>query len=147
MTDTAQPQALSPAAVVDAMHEAFRHGDLDAIAMHWHDDVVYEAPGVSMTGKPARIMAEQVWLGAFSENDVRTHARLVDGEAIIDFCTMSGVHTGPLMLPDGTAIPPSGARISGTYAARYRIVAGKVVEQEVIYDRLALLQNIGVMPA
>lgn len=145
MTDTATH--LSPAAVVDAMHEAFRHGDLDGIAMHWHEDVDYRAPGVALTGKPARILAEQVWLGAFSENDVRTHARFVDGEAITDFCTMSGVHTGPLLLPDGTAIPPSGARISGTYSARYRIVAGKVVEQEVIYDRLALLQSIGVMPA
>lgn len=145
MTDTAT--RLSPAAVVDAMHEAFRHGDLDAIAAHWHDDVVYGAPGVSTIGKPARIMAEQVWLGAFSENDVQTHARLVDGEEIIDFCTMSGVHTGPLVLPDGTAIPPSGARISGTYASRYRISNGRVMVQEVIYDRLALLQNIGAMPA
>ena len=147
MTDTAQPQPLSPAAVVDAMHEAFRRGDLEAIAMHWHDDVAYRAPGVDLLGKPARIMAEQVWLGAFSENDVRTHARLVDGEAITDFCTMSGVHSGPLLLPDGTAIPPSGARISGTYAARYRIRNGKVTEQEVIYDRLALLQSIGALPA
>jgi len=147
MTQPAHPQHLSPVDVVDAMHEAFRRGDLEAIAMHWDDDVAYRAPGVALSGKPARIVAEQVWLRAFSENDVRTHARFVDGEAITDFCTMSGVHTGPLMLPDGTAIPPSGARISGTYAARYRIVEGKVMEQEVIYDRLALLQSIGVLPA
>lgn len=145
MTDTTTN--LSPAIVVEAMHEAFRHGDLEGIAKHWHDDVDYRAPGIALTGKPARIVAEQMWLRAFSENDVSTHARLVDGDEITDFCTMSGVHTGPLLLPDGTAIPPSGTRISGTYAARYRIVAGKVVEQEVIYDRLALLQSIGVMPA
>ncbi len=147
MTDTATHQALSPAAIVDAMHAAFRKADLDAIASHWHEDVAYEAPGVSLTGKAARILAEQVWLGAFSENDVQTHARFVNGEEITDFCTMSGCHTGPLLLPDGTAIPPSGARISGTYASRYRISGGKVVLQEVIYDRLALLQSIGAVPA
>lgn len=53
--------------------------------------------------------------------------------------------TKPLLI--ATSSPMCASSISGTYAARYRIVAGKVVEQEVIYDRLALLQSIGVMPA
>lgn len=147
MTDTAEQIRLTPEAVVDAMHAAFRAGDLAAIAAHWHEDVVYEAPGVSLTGKPARIAAEQVWLGAFSDNDVTTHTRFVQGEEIVDFCTMIGVHTGPLALPDGTAIPPTGARLAGPYASRYRIREGKVVFQEVIYDRLALIQSLSAAPA
>jgi ketosteroid isomerase-like protein len=147
MIDTAEQVRLAPEAVVDAMHAAFRAGDLDGIAAHWHEDVIYEAPGVSLTGKAARIAAEQVWLGAFSDNDVETRARFVHGEEIVDFCTMIGVHTGPLGLPDGSAIPPTGARLAGPYASRYRIREGKVVFQEVIYDRLALMQNLSAGPA
>jgi ketosteroid isomerase-like protein len=138
MTDS----AATPAEVVDAMHAAFRQGDLARIAAHWDEAVVYEAPGVSLSGKAARMEAETVWLDAFSENDVVTEARFVSGDEIVDFCTMSGVHTGPMRLPDGGAMPPTGARISGPYAARYRIREGKVLFQQVIYDRLALLQTL-----
>ena len=135
----------TPAEVVDAMHAAFRQGDLQAIAHHWDDDVEYNAPGVALRGKAARTLAETVWLAAFSENDVETHARFVDGDNIVDFCTMSGRHTGALQLPDGGTIPASLAIVSGPYAARYRVIGGKVVYQQVIYDRLALLQAVGAV--
>lgn len=139
--------SLSPGDVVDAMHTAFRRGDLNAISAHWHDDIVYEAPGVSLAGKAARTVAETVWLDAFSQNDVETHARYVNGEEVVDFCTMRGVHSGPLALPGGATLPPSGLKLEGPYAARYRIRDGKVLFQQVFYDRLALLQNLGVLPA
>ncbi len=132
----------TPAQIVDAMHEAFRRGDLAAIAAHWSDDVDYRAPGVALSGKPARIEAEKIWLGAFSENGVETYARFEKGDEIVDFAVMTGRHTGPLALPGGGEIAPTGAPISGRYAARYTIRGGKVVAQEVIYDRLALVESL-----
>ncbi|HAH09321.1 MAG TPA: hypothetical protein DCL54_00960 [Alphaproteobacteria bacterium] len=134
----------SPAQVVDAMHAAFRNADLETIAAHWHDDVEYQAPGVSLRGKAARIEAEKVWLSAFSENEVRTTSRFVNGEEIVDFAEMRGLHTGPLMLPGGASIPATGKQVAGPYVARYRVRDGKVVSQHVVYDRLALLQNLGL---
>lgn len=133
----------SPAEVVDAMHAAFRRSDLDGIAAHWHEDVAYEAPGVALSGKHARVAAEMVWLNAFSDNDVETHARFEKGDEIVDFCTMRGTHTGPMALPGGANLPATGARLSGPYAARYRIRQGKVIFQQVIYDRMALLESLG----
>lgn len=141
-----EAHVLAPAEVVDAMHAAFRQSDLAAISAYWDERVVYEAPGVVLEGKAARTIAETVWLNAFSENDVQTHARFVDGDEIVDFCTLSGLHTGPLALPGGGELPATGARLSGPYAARYRIRGGKVVFQQVIYDRLALLQSLGALP-
>lgn len=136
--------AKTPAQVVDAMHAAFRNADLETIAAHWHDDVEYEAPGVSLRGKPARIEAEKIWLSAFSQNEVRTTSRFVNGEEIVDFAEMRGQHTGPLMLPGGASIPATGKHVAGPYVARYRVRDGKVVSQHVVYDRLALLQNLGL---
>lgn len=133
---------LTPAEVVDAMHAAFRSSDLDGIARHWADDVRYRAPGVELNGKAARILAENVWLDAFSSNEVETVRRFVDGDEIVDFAIMSGVHTGPLALPGGQALPPTGVRVSGPYVARYRVVGGRVTEQHVIYDRLTLVEQI-----
>jgi ketosteroid isomerase-like protein len=136
---------LTPAQVVDAMHAAFRLGDLDAIATFWADDVDYKAPGVALTGHSARREAETVWLNAFSDNAVDTYARYQKGEEIVDFATMAGRHTGPLALPGGQTLPATGAAISGPYVARYTIRNGKVVAQEVIYDRLELMASLGLL--
>lgn len=130
---------LTPAQVVDAMHAAFRRGDLDAIAAFWGDDVDYKAPGVALRGNAARREAETIWLNAFSDNTVDTYARFEKGDEIVDFATMGGRHTGPLALPGGQTIPATGAIITGPYAARYTIRNRKVVAQEVIYDRLDLV--------
>ncbi|MFT3811038.1 MAG: ester cyclase [Micropepsaceae bacterium] len=140
MTDS----TLTPAQVVDAMHAAFRRGDLAAIAAHWADDVDYRAPGVALRGHAARVEAETVWLNAFSENGVDTYARFEKGDEIVDFAIMSGRHTGPLALPGGATLPATGAAFSGPYAARYTIRDGKVVTQEVIYDRLTLVGALGL---
>ena len=55
----------------------------------------YQAPGVELVGRPARIAAENVWLDAFTENDIHTTGRYVDGDEIVDFAVMTGVHSGP----------------------------------------------------
>jgi hypothetical protein len=133
---------LTPAQVVDAMHAAFRKGDLDGISRHWSDEVHYEAPGVELHGKAARIEAEKVWLGAFSENDVHTHTRFVDGDEVVDFAVMSGLHSGPLPLPGGATLPATARRVSGPYVSRYRVVEGRVIYQHVVYDRLALVEQL-----
>ena len=133
---------LSPAEVVDAMHAAFRRGDLDAIAAFWADDVDYKAPGVALRGLVARRHAETVWHNAFSENAVDTYARFEQGDEIVDFATMGGRHTGPLAMPGGQTLAATGASISGPYVARYRIRNGKVCAQEVVYDRLELLASL-----
>lgn len=132
----------TPAEVVDAMHAAFRQSDLDGIARYWADAVSYQAPGVALSGKPARVLAENIWLDAFSSNEVETTRRFVDGDEIVDFAVMSGTHTGPLALPGGQTLEPTGIRVSGPYVARYRIVDGQVAYQHVIYDRLALVEQL-----
>ncbi|WP_374572179.1 ester cyclase [Phenylobacterium sp.] len=132
----------TPAEVVDAMHAAFRLSDLDGIARYWAEDVSYRAPGVELSGKAARVVAETVWLNAFSDNEVETTRRFVDGDEIVDFAIMSGLHSGPLALPGGQTLAPTGVRVSGPYVARYRIVDGRVVDQHVIYDRLTLVEQL-----
>jgi limonene-1,2-epoxide hydrolase len=88
----------TPAEVVDAMHAAFRAPDLDGISRHWAEDVYYQAPGVELVGRPARIAAAKVWLDACTENDIQTTGSYVDGDEIVDLAVMTSVHSGPLPL-------------------------------------------------
>lgn len=137
---TAKP--LEPAQVIDAMHAAFHLRDLDAIARHWAQDVVYEAPGVRLQGRAARTLDEKTWLDAFSDNTVEVQSRYVIGDEVIDFCVMGGVHTGDLALPGGALLAPTGNRILGQYVARYRVKDGQVVHQQVVYDRLSVVEQL-----
>jgi hypothetical protein len=138
---------LAPALIVDDMLSAFRAGKLRAISHHWATDIVYEAPGISTQGKAARIAAEQVWLTAFSDNCLDVVARYQVTDEVIDFCTMSGCHSGPILFPGGGSLPATNKQISGTFVSRYRIRNGKVIFQQVIYDRLALMKSLGAAPA
>jgi hypothetical protein len=88
----------TPAEVVDAMHAAFRASDLDGISRRWAEDVYYQAPGVELVGRPARIAAAKVWLDTCTENDIPTTGRYVDGDEIVDLAVMTSVHSGPLPL-------------------------------------------------
>jgi len=130
------------AAVIEAMHSAFRKRDLDGIAAYWADDVEYEGPGVALRGKAARTADEKIWLDAFSENDVTVQARYCQADEVIDFCVMKGVHSGNLVLPGGVVLPPTGRRIEAQYVARYRILKGMVVRQQVMFDRLSVLEQL-----
>lgn len=133
---------LSPAEIVEAMHAAFRARDLDTIATFWADDIHFVAPGVDSVGKEARIRDEQVWLGAFSENSVDVEWVLANGDEVVEFCVLGGVHTGDLVQPDGNVLPPTNRRITGQFASLYRVSEGKVVYQKIIYDRLALIEQL-----
>jgi predicted ester cyclase len=56
--------------------------------------------------------------------------------------TVHGVHNGPL-----NDIPPTGKQIAIALFITYRIANGKIVEHWMLTDMLALLQQIGAMPA
>jgi predicted ester cyclase len=56
--------------------------------------------------------------------------------------TVHGVHNGPL-----NDIPPTGKQIAIALFIIYRIANGKIVEHWMLTDMLALLQQIGAMPA
>lgn len=134
-----------PADIVNAMHRAFRARDLDAIAAYWADDIRYVAPDVDVVGRDARIRDEQAWLGAFTDNDVEVHALVEQGDEVMEFCTLGGVHTGALPLPDGNVLPATNRRIAGAFASHYRIKDGKVVYQQIIYDKFGLLRQLGLV--
>ncbi len=56
--------------------------------------------------------------------------------------TIHAQHTGPLM-----GVPPTGKPLSFTIFITYRIANHKIVEHWMLVDSLALMQQIGALPA
>ena len=64
-----------------------------------------------------------------------------DDRAAVRF-TLRGTHTGDFM-----GIPATGKRIEVSAIAFQRIVAGKVVGLQAVFDQIGMLQQLGVIPA
>jgi ketosteroid isomerase-like protein len=132
-------------AIAQRIDDAFNAGDLDSIAAHWHDDIEYDAPGISLRGIEARRVAEQVWLGAFPDARITVRSHRVDSDFLLMESTMTGTHSGS-MQAGGMTIPPTGRTISGQYAVLLWFVDGKIARQRIYFDRLKLMHDIGLLP-
>lgn len=60
--------------------------------------------------------------------------------------TWAGTNTGPLVLRDGTQVPPTGKRVElrGMELAQMR--EGKISAYRMYWDGLAILRQLGLLP-
>ncbi len=68
------------------------------------------------------------------------------GDTVAAEWTESGTNTGPMVLPDGTARPPTGRRIEHTGMEVAHVHDGKIVEYHMYWDRMATARQLGRLP-
>ena len=81
------------------------------------------------------------YLNAFPDGKVTVEDLLADGDKVVAHVSFHGTHQGALrgMAPTGKPITLMGIHI-------FRIANGKLVEHWGLMDRLAALQQLGVVP-
>jgi predicted ester cyclase len=82
-----------------------------------------------------------VYLAAFSNMALTIDEQVAEGDSVVPRVTASGTFTGPL-----GDVQPTGKDLSLTITALMHIRDGRIVEEWELYDRLGMLQQIGVMP-
>lgn len=126
--------------------DAFNEHDIDAFAAVLADDVVFNAPGgLCGIGRAACADFYRGWLDSFPDARVSVLAAHECGEVIIEEGTFSGTHHGALRSPSGE-IPPTGRRVSVPYVHVLRFRDGKHAALGLIFDRLLMLEQLGVVP-
>lgn len=78
---------------------------------------------------------------AFPDLHYTFEDEIAEGDKVVLRWTGRGTHTGEFM-----GIPPTGKQITISGVNTYRIASGKVVEEWSDFDRLDMLQQIGVIP-
>ena len=126
--------------------ETFNAHDIDGFAGVLADDVVFHAPGAGGAGKAdcARYFAD--WLGAFPDAHVEIRGLHIVGDIAVEEGTFTGTHDGVLHTPAGD-IPPTGRRVTADYIEVLRFRDGKHASFNLMYDRLLLLDQLGLSPA
>ena len=68
------------------------------------------------------------------------------GDEIVVLGHFKGTHTGDLQSPGGT-IPASGKTLNLRFMDYFKVVSGKIVDHQTIFDQVEMLTQLGAMPA
>jgi len=126
--------------------ETFNAHDLKGFAALLADDVVFEAPG-GLRGKGKEACAEFFggWFGAFPDAHVDVHDLHILDDVAVEEGTFSGTHDGVLHAPTGD-IPATGRSVRVGYIQVLRFRDGKHVSFNLMFDRLSMLEQLGLVP-
>ena len=92
-------------------HENFNAGKNENNAALAVEDVHINADSQMLQGKRALLDRLQRLKTPFPDLTIHDEYVLTDGERAAVEYTMEGTHTGPLQLPDGSTLPPSGKKV------------------------------------
>lgn len=129
----------------EAVLQALNDHDVDGLMEHLTDDVVWIEPGHSLQGKEAVAAHQKEKFEAFPEMQLSPG----DFRLTISLDPPCYAHTWDVtgtMLGAFLGIPATGRKVgfSGTTVCTFR--DGLISEYKMTYDRLDLMQQLGVLP-
>jgi ketosteroid isomerase-like protein len=126
--------------------DTFNAHDVEGFAEVLADDVVFRAPGgMEGRGRAACVEFYGGWIEAFPDAHVEvTDVHIIDGIAVEEG-TFTGTHGGILHSPAGD-LPPTGRSIRLDYIQVLRFRDGRHVSFNLMFDRLAMLEQLGIIP-
>jgi ketosteroid isomerase-like protein len=125
---------------------AFNTHDIDRFAELMADNVEFKAPGVSGEGKAACAAFYKGWLVAFPDGHVDIKNAEIFGDFAVEEGTFRGTHNGVLSSSLGE-IPGTGRSVEVDYIQVIRFREEKHASFHLSFDRLALLEQLGLLPA
>jgi len=127
--------------------DTFNAHDIDGFAEVLADDVVFVAPG-GMRGEGKAACAEFYgsWFAAFPDAHVEVHDVHALDDVVVEEGTFTGTHQGVLHSPAGD-VPPTGRSVALEYLQVLRYRDGKHVSFNLMFDRLLMLEQLGLVPA
>ncbi len=125
----------------------FNSHDIDGFAEVLADDVVFTAPGgMHGEGKEPCAAFFGSWFAAFPDAHVDVQAVHIIDDAAVEEGTFTGTQDGVLRGPMGD-IPPTGRFVEVDYIQVLRFRDGKHVSFNLMFDRLKMLEQLGLVPA
>jgi predicted ester cyclase len=131
--------------VHERLASAFNSKDEEGVRNAVSDDIEFLLPGVRLVGKDAYIEMARMYWNAFPDFSVNVAAIHVDGDTVVEEGTFTATHTGLLVGPD-SEIPATGRRIDLPYIDCFTIRGDKVSSDRLIFDRLIMLEQLGLLP-
>ena len=121
-------------------------GDVEGFVDAHAADAVLVTPTVTARGRAAILDYWPKLRSAFADLSLTLDVVVEQGDTIATEWSESGTNTGPLVLQDGTRVPPTGKRIEHRGMEVAHVRDGKIVEYHMYWDRMILLRQLGRLP-
>ena len=123
--------------------EAFEKGDKATLTSLCHPHVVDRSAAPGTPSDLASILAQaDLYTTAFPNIRFTSDNVVAEGDRVAISWVASGTNTGPLM-----GMPPTGKSATVLGCNIMQIEAGKIVAHWVYFDRMALMMQLGAIPA
>lgn len=131
--------------LLDRYVERYNAGDLDGVMDLYADDAVQGMPDGIFEGRAAIRARLANELEAIPDVTHTVTSFIEQGDAFADEWTFVGTQTGPLTLPDGTILPPTGKRVEVRGMEVVRVGPdGKIILNVLYFDNLAVAAQLGL---
>jgi ketosteroid isomerase-like protein len=133
--------------VVSRFWSAFEAGDLDGAAELMTSDAVFMQPGMPEV-RGAEEMRGMLagWRAAFPDLRHREQEVVESGDTVVVRLQVTGTHTGPMRLPDGQEVPPTGREMVWESVDWIKLRDGKLASWRVYQDNVPFLTALGLLP-
>jgi steroid delta-isomerase-like uncharacterized protein len=124
----------------------YNAGDVEGLVNLHTEDSRLVTPFGTAQGRAAIREALSRDKAAFPDRTMTVDVIVEQDDIIAAEWTVAGTHTGPLDMPDGTELPPTGKRveIKGMELVQFR--DGKAAVHHQYWDNMAVAGQLGVLP-
>jgi predicted ester cyclase len=126
----------------------FNSRDMDGInAQHARDMQLVYSPGQTgpLNEQQIEVMTRGLWT-AFPDMQFKITLQVAQGDYVVTHWIATATHTGPLTLPSGHTVGPTGKKGIVQGCTTMEIVDGKHKRAWNHYDQVALLGQLGLLP-
>ena len=124
----------------------FNAGDVEGLVDLYTEDATLVTPFGTFEGRAAIHEARSRDKAAWPDHAVTRDVIVEQGDTLADEWAMLATHSGPLVMPDGTELPPTGKRIELKGMELAQLHDGKVAVHHQYWDNMAVSGQLGVLP-
>lgn len=129
----------------ERFYERFSAGDLDGAMAVYADDCISITPAGPLASAEHRAFG-QAFMEALPDAHMEITGVVEAGDEVVVRGRFKGTHRGDMHSPQGT-IPASGNSIDVPFMDYFRVEDGRIVDHTVIWDQMAMLGQLGALPA
>ena len=126
--------------------QLYNAGDVEGLVNLYTEDATLVTPFGTFEGRAAIHEATSRDKAAFPDRAVTRDVIVEQGDTLAAEYTFVGTNAGPLAMPDGTELPPTGKRVEFKGMELLQFRDGKAVVDHDYWDNMAVAAQLGVLP-
>ncbi len=121
--------------------------DYRGLSSLYAEDALYVTPDGRREGPEAIKAYSEETDKPFADIRIETSQVIEEGDAVVAEWVWRATHTGPLVMPDGKEIAPTGKTVELAVATVAQIRGGMFVNMREYLDMVQLMTQLGLMPS